>query len=108
MTKHYRISVRGSYALTIKQFVTFLLGLTCALPAISLADELDDVLNDLLTYRLEKRTEAAQSPFSNAGSPQDVQAKSGVKSDSKSTKGAAQKAFKSSDDDSIKATATKK
>lgn len=107
MTKHYRISVRGSYALTIKQFVTFLLGLTCALPAISLADELDDVLNDLLTYRLEKRTEAAQSPFAAVGASQDMQAKGAVKNDSKSTKAATQKAFKTSDEDS-KAIATKK
>ena len=108
MVKHHRVSIRGSYALTVKQFVTFLLGLTCALPAVSLADELDDVLNDLLSYRQGKRMEAIQSPFPTGTMSQDTSVKGNPKNDIKSAKASPQKAFKGSEEETSKSIATKK
>ena len=105
MVKH-QVSSRGNYALTMKQLVTFLLGLTCALPAVSLADELDDVLNDLMNYRLGKRAETNQPAFSTSPNISEAPTKT-AKQDSKSAKISSQKNLKS-ENNSTKATATKK
>ena len=40
------------------QLLTFVIGVACSIPAVSFADDLDEVLDDLMTYRL--RSKAAQ------------------------------------------------
>ena len=41
------------------QLFSFILGIACSIPAISFADDLDDVLDDLITHRAQ--TKAAEA-----------------------------------------------
>ena len=40
------------------QILTFVIGVACAIPAVCIADDLDDVLDDLMTYRLQSKAAA--------------------------------------------------
>ncbi len=45
------------------QLLAFLFGIFSAVPALSMADELDEVINDLVKYRSAKRGERVADPF---------------------------------------------
>jgi len=45
------------------QLIAFLFGVFTSVPALSVADELDDVINDLVKYRTAKRGERIADPF---------------------------------------------